>query len=198
MSEQTSTSRYSLGSVPNMLRSLAVVLGIVVVIIFMVPRVSSVSRPPVDVHSSAVDVAGSTGWPILEPRGLPTGWTPTAVRFVRSTDGLQTWHVGFESPNGDYVALEQTRNATSGWLGAETNHAPVVGTTTVAGRTWTKYQRDIKVQNSLVAGPTGTDQLTTIVTGTGSFDELAYFAEHLAPVAAAAGSSAPSPSPSAS
>ncbi len=184
MSSQPTASRYALGSVPNMLRSLAAVLGLVLVLILMVPRVSSISRPPVDVHSSAVAVVGDTGWPIEEPRGLPAGWNATAVRFVRSTDGLMTWHAGYQTPTGDYVAIEQTKGATPGWLEAETNRAPIVGHTTVGGRTWTQYRRPDKTQNSLVAGPSGSADLTTVITGTGTFAELAAFAEHLIVVTA--------------
>ncbi len=183
MSAQPTASRYDLGSVSNMVRSLVVVVAIVVVLILMVPRVSSVSRPPVDVHSTAVAVAGETGWPVEEPRGLPSGWDATAVRFVRSTDGLQTWHAGYVSPSGRYVAIEQTMNATSHWVEAETNRAPQVGEATAGGRTWTEYDRPDKTQNSLVhladAGGGSSAGLTTIITGTGTFEELTFFADHL-------------------
>ncbi len=171
-----------MGSVPNMIRSLVVVLAVVAVLILMVPRVSSVNRPPVDVHTNAVAVAAETGWAIEEPRGLPPGWDATSVRFVRSTDGLQTWHAGYVTPTGHYVAIEQTMNATAHWVEAETNRAPKVGQTTAGGRTWTEYDRPDKTQNSLVhlAGSGGSAAgLTTVITGTGTFEELAVFADHL-------------------
>ncbi len=62
-----------MGSAKNLVYSLAAVLGMVAVLVLIVPRVSSVSGPPVDVHATAVDVQERTGWPIVEPVGLPEG-----------------------------------------------------------------------------------------------------------------------------
>ncbi len=177
-------SRYSLGTLPNMLRSLVVIVAVMSVVFFMVPRVSSVSQPPVDVQANAASVRNTTGWPIEVPVGLPDGWQATAVRYVRSTGGLMTWHVGYQSPAGTYVALEQTRGATNDWVRAQTNRAPAGESVTIDGTPWTKYVRADKVQNSLVDRPTGTSALTTVVTGTGTFEELTEFVKHLEPVTA--------------
>jgi Protein of unknown function (DUF4245) len=175
-------SGYASGSVANMLRSLLVIGALVALLVAIVPRVNTVSQPPVDVASTAVEVARSSGWPIERPEGLPDGWKATSVRYVRSTDGLMTWHAGYQSPTGNYVAVEQTRDATSEWVSAQTNRAPQTGKLAAGGRTWGTYVRTGKVQNSLVAAPTTPQGLTTIVTGTGSFEELAAFAETLRPV----------------
>ena len=40
------------------------------------------------------------------------------MRYVRSTDGLMTWHAGYQSPTGNYIALEQTKDATDAWVSA--------------------------------------------------------------------------------
>lgn len=163
--------------------SLLAVVGMVLVLILIVPRVSSVSGPPVDVHATAVDVKASMGWPIVEAVGLPEGWTTTSARFVRTTDGFSTWHAGYQTPSGTYVAVEQTMDPTSKWVEAQTNRAPKTGTLEAGGRTWTKYERDTKVQNSLVDDPKTAGELTTLVTGTASFEEMTEFVEHLQPVA---------------
>ncbi len=166
-----------------MVRSLVVVVGIVAVLIFMVPRASSVSRPPVDVHTNAVAVAGETGWPVEEPRGLPSGWDATAVRFVRSTDGLQTWIAGYCQPVRRAMPPSSQAIERDARVGRGRDHraAPQVGETTAGGRTWTEYDRPDKTQNSLVHRPTpvvGLRRLTTIITGTGTFEELTFFAGH--------------------
>lgn len=175
-------SRYSMGTLPNMVRSMVVIVAVMAVVFFMVPRVNSVSQPPVDVLTNASSVRDTTGWPIEVPVGLPEGWKPTAVRYVRSTDGLMTWHVGYQSPTGTYVALEQTRGATNDWVRAETNRAPAGDSVTIGGTPWTKYVRTDKVQNSLVHRPAGSAEMATVVTGTGTFEELTAFVEHLQPV----------------
>jgi hypothetical protein len=167
-----------------MVRSLVVVGLLVVGLIAIVPRVSSISQPPVDVAAASVEIAKESGWPIERPEGLPDGWKATSVRFVRSTDGLMTWHAGYQSPTGNYVAIEQTKDATANWVAAQTNRARETGQIQAGGRTWATYVRGGKVQNSLVNRASEPGQLTTIVTGTGTFDELKTFAGALRPAPA--------------
>ena len=171
-----------MGSAKNLVLSLIAVVGMVLVLVMLVPRVSSVSGPPVDVHATAVSVQADTGWPIVEPVGLPDGWSPTSVRYVRTTGDFMTWHVGYQTPSGTFVAVEQTMEPTREWIAAQTNRAPSEGTMDVAGRTWEKYVRDSKVQNSLLHVPEGEGELTTLITGTASFEDMAFFVEHLEPV----------------
>jgi hypothetical protein len=177
-------SSYANGSVANMLRSLLVIGALVAVLVAVVPRVNNVSQPPVDVGGASVEVAKQSGWPIERPGNLPDGWKATSVRYVRSTDGLMTWHAGYQSPTGNYVAIEQTRDATSGWVEAQTNRAAKTGTVEAGDRTWDTYVRGGKVQNSLVHRASAGDELTTILTGTGTFEELSAFAGTLEKVPA--------------
>ncbi|WP_346767626.1 DUF4245 domain-containing protein [Knoellia koreensis] len=185
MSTPAPRSSYASGSVANLVRSLLVIVAIVVVLIAIVPRVNTVSQPPVDVSAKATEVAAETGWPIEAPQGLPDGWKATSVRYVRSTDGLMTWHAGYQSPKGNYVALEQTKDATQEWIAAQTNRPKRVGDVQAAGVTWETFERGAKVQNSMVHRAESADQLTSIITGTGTFEELKAFANALEPVAKA-------------
>lgn len=176
-------SRYALGSLSNLVRSLLVILAMVAVLVFLVPRVSSLSGPPVDIHATGLDVKQQTGWPIVEARGLPKGWTATAARFVRASDGKMTWLAGYQTPSGEYVSVEQTADATSVWIQAQINRAQPTGQREIAGRTWKSFERGAKVQNSLLHSGAGSGELTTLVTGTASFEEMAILIEHLVPIA---------------
>ncbi|KQU70907.1 hypothetical protein ASD62_07525 [Phycicoccus sp. Root563] len=176
MSTQAPRSSYANGSVPNMIRSLLVIGALVAVLVAVVPRVNNVTQPPVDVAGASVEVARESGWPIEVPTNLPDGWRATSVRYERSTDGLMVWHAGYQSPTGNYVAIEQTKDATAKWIEAQTNRAAAKGTVEAGGRTWTTYVRSGKVQNSLVHEAGAGDELTTIITGTGTLDELSAFA----------------------
>ncbi|NHI18954.1 DUF4245 domain-containing protein [Phycicoccus endophyticus] len=172
-----------MGSTKNLVYSLLAVLGMVAVLVLLVPRVDRVGGPPQDVHGTAVEVAEQTGWPIVEPTGLPEDWTPTSVRYVRGTDGFMTWHVGYETPSGTFVAVEQTQDPSAAWVRAQTNRAPREGDLEIGGLTWGKYVRDGKVQNSLLSLPTtGSGELATLVTGTATFEEMTTYIEHLQPV----------------
>jgi hypothetical protein len=133
----------------------------------------------VDVAATASTVARDTGRPVLVASGLPDGWEETSARYVRSTDGLMTWHAGYRAPDGTYVAVEQTVDATQAWVDAQTNRARRVGELTAGGRTWRTYARDGKVQNSMLDRRTGTGEVTTLVTGTADFDVMAAFVGYL-------------------
>ncbi len=183
-------NRYLSGSAANMVRSLVVIVALMAVVILIVPRVNRITQPPVDVAGSADTIASQSGWPIEIPVGLPDGWRATSVRYERSTDGVMTWHVGYETPDNQYVAIEQAKDPTTGWVTAEVNRAAQKGTVEAGGRTWTTYVRDLKVQNSLVNRPSSKGELTTIITGTGTFAQLTEFVEHLQVVKP----SSPSPS----
>ncbi len=171
-----------MGSTKNLVYSLFAVLGMVAVLVLIVPRVNSVSGPPVDVHATALGVKEKTGWPIVEAVGLPEGWSTTSARYVRTTDGFMTWHAGYQTPEGTYVAVEQTRDPSRAWIDAQTNRAPRAGTLEAAGLTWTKYERDTKVQNSLLHESQAPGELATLLTGTASFEAMADFATYLRPV----------------
>ena len=171
-----------MGSAPNMVRSRVVIGALMALIWFLTPRVNTVGGPVVDVHGTAVSVAEESGWPISEAVGLPEDWKTTSARWVKSTDGLMTWHAGYQAPSGSYVAVEQTQDATRGWVEAQTNRARRIGEVQAAGLTWVKYERGGKVQNSLLDRRTEPGELTTLLTGTGTFEELAFVAEHLGPV----------------
>jgi len=162
----------------SMVLSLAVVVGIVCVLLLLVPRVNSVTQPPLDVGAAARAASTQLAFPLSVPTGLPDGWRATSVRTARSTAGVLMWHVGYQTPSEQYAAVQQGQDAPADWVRAQTNRAPVTGTQVVAGQQWTRYARQDKLQNSLVLKH---GRLTTVVTGTADFDELARLVESLRP-----------------
>lgn len=172
-------SHYARGTAANMVRSLLVIGALMAGLFFAVARTNTVSVPQVDVDAMARQVVANTGWPIEVARDLPDGWTVSAVRFATSTDGLKTWHVGYQTEDRKYVAVEQTIDASAGWVRAQTNRAPITGSVSAGGREWAVHVRDQKVQNSLVNDPPQTGRLTTLLTGDGSVADLQVLAEHL-------------------
>ena len=56
--------------------------------------------------------------------------------------------------------------------GSRPNRARQTGEVEAAGTTWLTYERTPKVQRSLVTAEPSTDGLTTLITGTGTFEEL--------------------------
>ena len=182
-SPRQQVSAYASGSVANMLRSLLVIGAIMAVIVLIFPQVQP-EVPDIDVVETAQQIEGSTDLSLVVPLNLPEGWVPTRAQYRRSTDGLMTWHAGFQTPAGDYAALQQTMDATDDWVTTQVNRSPQVGALEIAGRSWLQYDRSGKVQRSLVdRGDPG--EMTTVVTGTASWEELETFAASLGPVPAA-------------
>jgi hypothetical protein len=89
-----------------------------------------------------------------------------------------TWHVGYQTAGGRYAAVEQGARAPSEWVEQQVNRAPEQGSVLVRGEQWARRVRADKTQNSLVHTR---GAVTTIVTGTASFDDLTRLAESLQP-----------------
>lgn len=176
-------TRRGLGTAWGMVVSMVLILAVVLAWMALVPRVSEISQPAVDVTAVASQVRQETSWGISQPR-LPAGWKATSVRFAPAGDGLRTWHVGYLSPDGNYVSIDQTKGATESWVSAQTSDGKAQGTMSAAGATWRKLSSHITTQRSLVARGSGARDLTTVLSGTASYTQLAQFAATLEPVPA--------------
>jgi hypothetical protein len=168
-----------------MVISMVVILGAVMAWVAMVPRVSEVSQPAIDVTSVASQVRKQTGWAISQPQ-LPPGWKATNVRFTPDAGEAGTWHAGYLSPDGQYVSIDQTlvTGANQSWVLAVTSNGQAEGTMSAAGTTWRKLSSRDTVQRSLLSNATGARPLTTVLSGTAPYAQLAEFAESLRPVPA--------------
>jgi hypothetical protein len=88
-------------------------------------------RPvPVDsVSSFAVEQAD---WPVWVP-DPGEDWTATVAWFDARVEGVPTWHISYESPAGEYVALHQAAEVTDGWLDQVLSGAQVQGEVLLPG-----------------------------------------------------------------
>ncbi|MGL4173216.1 MAG: DUF4245 domain-containing protein [Actinomycetota bacterium] len=162
----------------SMVLSLAVVLALVIALILLVPRVNSVTQPPVNVELGARAAVTKVDFTPSVPRGLPDGWRATSVRTTRSTADVIMWHVGYQTDSGQYAAVQQAADAPFEWVRQQVNRVPKAGEQVIEGRTWQQWVRPDKVQNSLVRTQ---GRVTTVLTGTATFDELATLAASLEP-----------------
>jgi hypothetical protein len=159
-----------------MLRSLLVVGAFVVLLVVIVPRPSAVNQPPIDVTGTAQGAATEAGFPIDQPVGLPDEWKATAAYLLNATDGISTWHVGYETADAQYAALEQAANVTFDWTSVSTGGGTPAGTQDVDGVTWTRLMHDNRLQRTLLLKQ---GDVTTLVTGTASWDDLGTLAASL-------------------
>lgn len=174
-----------MGTLRSMVISMVLILAAVLVWVAMVPRVREVDQPAVDVTSVARQVRQETSWAVSQPQ-LPQGWKPTNVRFTTTGGGAPTWHVGYLSPEGNYVSIDQTSvtGATDLWVSTHTSNGQPEGTLSAAGRVWQKLSSKETVQRSLVSRDSDADGLITVLSGTAPYTQLAQFAGALRPVPA--------------
>ena len=150
---------------------------------------------PVDYRVELLTARRAAPYPVAAPEGLPEGWKATSVRFRGAEN--DTWHLGFHTPDGQYVQVKQSTEKPSRFIDEATKGAHATkATEEIAGRTWTRWtggRYDALVLTADEAGKAGkadkTDKAeaaeagaegaTTVVAGTGSFAQLKQMAAAL-------------------
>lgn len=183
-SQPAPRSAYSMGSWPNMLRSLLVIGALVAGLVAIVPRINAVDRPAVDARSKASQVAQQTGWRVELPTGLGSGWVPTVASLAPGSDNVLTFTTVWSTPEGGDIALKEAASVSSGWLQRSVNDGARSGSVTVDGRTWERYAVKDRAQLSYVLRGAG-DETTLVATGVVPEATLRSFVDALQPVAPA-------------
>lgn len=123
----------------NLVYSLLVCLGLVVVIVAVVPRGTGVSAPAVDYRQLASQAQNSVSDRLLAP-SVPAGWTANAAE-LRVSDRVTSWYVGFVTPDSGYVGYNQGLRANDTWLSDLVNGARSDSVTTIGGHPWRVYDQ---------------------------------------------------------
>ncbi|MGP4005593.1 DUF4245 domain-containing protein [Streptomyces sp. 4N124] len=127
----------------------------------------------VDYRVELLTARRAAAYPVVAPEGLPKTWKPTSVRF--QGDEFDTWHLGFHTPDGEYVQIEQSTQKPSTFIDEATQGSEAANKKQeTGGRTWTRYtggRYDALVHEA--------DGATTVVAGTGSFELLTEMAQAL-------------------
>jgi hypothetical protein len=164
-------------TVGDMARSIGITLAFVAVLVFLGARPNPEAVKVVDYTPQVRAAERTAAYDVLVPRGLPPRWRATSARLHVTDDRAVTeLHIGFVTPSDAYAALEESNGPAGEFVTRETNRGLVDGTLEAAGRTWEKRYRPAKDQRSLVLR---TAEVTVVVTGTASYDELARLAAAL-------------------
>lgn len=158
-------------TVADLLRSLAVLLGVVGLIVVLVPRPSAIPQPPFDVASAARAATGLSFSPVV-PSGLPAGWRATGASVAAAPDGLPTWRVTYVTPSAAFAQVEQAAAVTPAWLAARTGGGAPIGAVAVPGvpsGTWSQWRPPGGGPSCLVRQSGG---VTTVISGTAAAQEL--------------------------
>lgn len=158
----------------DMVRSLAVIGVVVAGIYIFVPHDDKADPTHVvDYRVETNTARRAAPYPVAAPVGLPAQWRATSVTFDRAD--AHAWHLGFLDPKGQYVAVEQFSDASAKRVAKVTHQAAATGRRQqVAGVSWERWEGE--KYDALVRQEQGH---STVVTGTGSFEELAAMAAAL-------------------
>jgi hypothetical protein len=165
-------------TIRDMVFSVAVVALAAGVIYLFIPH--DENKDPVRVVDYSVEVktaSRAAPYPIATPQGLPEKWRATSVRYEGAGGDGAAWHLGFMSPDNEYVAVEQSDADPEAFVDDVTHGADRTDRTVrVEGDTWTRYEGD--TYDALVRVQ---PEVTTVVTGTAPPGQLERLAAALEP-----------------
>ncbi|WP_156726278.1 DUF4245 domain-containing protein [Streptomyces apocyni] len=161
-------------TVRDMVLSMVAIGAVVAVIYVFLPR--DESQDPLERKNYTVELATAqraTSYPVVAPEGLSDDWKATSVRFKAVDD--QAWHLGFLSPEREYVGIEQSVATPRKFIDNVTHGAEETARTErIGGEDWKRYEGP-KYDALVYEG----DGYTTVVTGTAPFEDLTKVATSL-------------------
>src|SRR4051795_7152621 len=99
-------SRYSL---TNMALSLGIIVGIVVLLVVLLPRPHYDAVKEIDPRQAILSAQRVAPYHVVAPTGLPDTWRATSATVTGpDEDHVVHLHVGYVTPKGAYVAVEES------------------------------------------------------------------------------------------
>jgi len=163
----------------DMVRSLLVVLAVVAAIMLLSWRPQPEAVKVVD-PMPALTVAGiEAGFTVRAPAALPEIWRATSARWEPTQYSAPdpVLHLGFVTPSGEYAQVSESTSSTDRYLAEQTADGTAAGEQAVSGVTWARWEGADR-RSLVLASP----DVLTVVSGTGSWDELATLAGSLQPL----------------
>jgi len=122
----------------------AVAFGLYAVVAWQRPEVQGAVRPAVDTAGVVDAVRKSGSFQVLEPAGLPDGWSATSAWYQDSgsTGALagSVLHVGYTTPTGSYAEVRQTDGDPTYAVSEWADGGAVVGTVGINGQQWQRLE----------------------------------------------------------
>jgi Protein of unknown function (DUF4245) len=179
-------------TVRDMVISLAVIAAPIAVVLAVEPSKSGDPVHPIDTASYQSQLEAARQYlpfTVLGPAGLPATWKLTSEYYQPPGDGAADWHLGYLTPTGDYVSLEETTQSVDGFLADQHSDASQSAAVQIAGtgagatpQTWQRYTGTKPSALSTVlfhSDSGGKAPVNVIVTGSAPLAQLEQFAAAL-------------------
>jgi hypothetical protein len=160
----------------DMVRSMAVVLALVIVVLALTLRHNPPGKPHrIDYRGVLAQARSVAPFDVVSPVGLSRSWTVTSAR-TSGEDATFAWHLGLVTPDGDYAAVEQSDGDPQSFVTEFVGDGSKDGTATIHGQRWRRIDSGNPEKRALVLD---SDAVTTVVTGGASWTELRQLAASL-------------------
>jgi hypothetical protein len=161
----------------DMVRSMLLLLVLIAVIwavnSLLSPEDTATPVRAVDYRGALADARETAGYRVLAPGGLAAAWVPTSVDLQQVGPTVR-WHLGFLTPEREYVGLEQGDRAPGRLAAKYVGGLQPAGALTVAGQPWRLYRGEVDTALLRRDG-----RVVTVVVGTAPTEQLAAFARSL-------------------
>ena len=166
-------------TVNNLVLSLLVTVGAVLVLVLLVPRGDNPVTRDADYQSIAAQLAPVVDHTLASPE-LPEGWSANDAEWrAGANDQVPSWYIGLITPDNQFIGFNQAFDANPTWLAQKLPDSPVVDTVNISGVTWDVYRNSAPAAdrgNFDYALVTTAGQSTYLLIGTaptGDFETLA-------------------------
>jgi hypothetical protein len=163
-------------TVGDMVRSMALVLAVVAVVLLLTLRDEPTQEVREIGYSAQLDETRAVAsYDVLAPVGLGSGWKATSARG-RSESGDVTWHLGLVTPDGEYAAVEQSDGPRKAFVDDHAAGGEDAGQVVISGGAWQRIEGGKPETRALLLRGDG---VTTMVAGSASWSELTRLARSL-------------------
>ena len=168
-------------TVGDMVRSLGLVVGVVLVLAVVVAVTLPDGEPVPELdYAEAVEGARQqVPYELVAPDQLPDGWRVTSARVRPTPDGT-VWSLGLVTDDGDFVGLEQTDADPRRVERERLQDYEPDGTTAVDGAEWQRWVERARSPDRALRRDL--DETTVVVVGTGGYEAIEDLVRRLEPV----------------
>jgi len=163
----------------DMVLSLSAVSLFVIVVLAVTWRPQHQTMQDVDYVGAQASAVAASNWAIYVPNQIPNGYQVTAARFEAESYGQpgdSRWYLGFTSDTKKFISLWQSDGPIKKIKAAATNNGTCDQKEVIAGSEWEKCFSE-KPETRAYLKTQG--EVTTIISGTATWDELKNFINEL-------------------
>ncbi|MGV8886455.1 MAG: DUF4245 family protein [Microbacteriaceae bacterium] len=128
---ETSRKHRASQTVINLVWALVASLAVLLLVVLVVVRPDPPAPDPIDYKAAAASLESTAGTKLAAPQ-LPPGWKSNKTEF-QTVGGVRTWYVGFVTPSGQFIALNQGIDANPTWQSNQLTPPDRPGLTTTGG-----------------------------------------------------------------